>query len=444
MSVFDDKNITTIQRQTSALSTAMDEAYYRMHTSVSRQDASDVQVQPNLDLPSQTIRAISYSLDYWKRAVQMICNEDDQQSETTIALHTGIQNAGSTPSNAIALPQMTPPSPQAKTQSNGSSNTNAGVSSSPEVARPPSIPTMTWETSNQLRLSLIQQPQVWQPLLLCQQSLRMFTTQYVTQRIWNDFMQEFEQAAQTDLLNPLEKQARRYLIPAIAGVVLLVILVLVVVLLFRIPNLEQSLITAFVFIVGSILGFLGTAVNRVSAFFSPASNEQPPGAAANPGGLVRAPTIFGLSGQVLIDAFQNGYKQILIEFDYLNHNISVTYPLVEFFMAYSAQLPQSNATSNQQTVSPASNNAKPAISFFRRKNVNASMQAVASEIKTDASFLIKDAFDFLQHIVWTNEDRADEIGRIARAAFGPIGAFVGAQLHTSSSPSRSSSSSSKL
>jgi hypothetical protein len=113
-------------------------------------------------------------------------------------------------------------------------------------------------------------------------------------------------------------------------------------------------------------------------------------------------------------------------------------------MAYSAQLPQSNATSSQQTVNPASNNVKSPISYFRRKNVNASIQAVASEIKTDAGFLIKDAFDFLQHIVWTNEDRADEIGRIARAAFGPIGAFVGAQLHTSSSPSRSSSSSSKL
>ena len=443
-SVFDDTNITTIQRQISALSTAMDEAYYRMHTDVSRQDASDVQVQPNLDLPSQTIRAISYSLDYWKRAVQMICNEDDQQSETIIPLQTGIQNAGSASSDATALPQITPLSPQARTQSNGSSNTNAGASPSTAVARPPAIPTMTWETSNHLRLSLIQQAQVWQPLLLCQQSLRTFTTQYVTQRIWNDFMQEFEQAAHNDLLNPLEKQARRYLIPAIAGVVLLVILVLIVVLLLHIPNLEQSLITAFVFIVGSVLGFLGTAASRVSALISPASNEQPAGATAIPGGAGRIPTIFGLTGQAIIDAFQNGYKQILIEFDYLNHNISVTYPLVEFFIAYSAQLPQTNATSDQQAVSPASNNAKSAISFFRRKNVNASMQAVAVEIKTDAGFLIKDAFDFLQHIVWTNEDRADEIGRIARAAFGPIGAFVGAQLHTSSSPSSSSSSSSKL
>src|SRR5947209_16810283 len=120
----------------------MDEAYYRMHTDVSRQDASDVQVKPNLDLPSQTIRAITYNLDYWKRSVQMICNEDDQQSETSIALQTGIQNVGSMPSNAMALPQTAPPSPQAKTQSNGSSNTDAGVSSSPGVARPPAIPTM--------------------------------------------------------------------------------------------------------------------------------------------------------------------------------------------------------------------------------------------------------------------------------------------------------------
>ena len=444
MSVFDETNITTIQRQISALSTAMDEAYYRTHPDIPRQDASDVQVQPNLDLPSQTIRAITYSLDYWKRAVQKICNEGDQQSVTAGPLQNGAQNVGSMPANAATLPQLSPPSPEAKTQSNGSSNANAGVSSSIEVASPSAIPAMTWQTSNQLRLSLIQQAEIWQPLLLAQQSLRTFTTQYVTQRIWNDFMQEFEQAARNDLLNPLEKQARRYLIPAIAGVVLLVILVLIVVLLFRIPNLEQSLITAFVFVVGSVLGFLGTAANRVSAFFSSASNEQSPGTNANMASAVRPPTIFGLTGLALIDAFQNGYKQILIEFDYLNHNVSVTYPLVEFFIACSTLLPQSNATSNQQVVSPASNNTKSLIPFFRRRSVDASKQGIAGEIKTDIGFLIKDAFDFLKYIIWTNEDRAEEIGRIARAAFGPIGALVGAQLHSSSSHSGSSSPSSKL
>ena len=48
------------------------------------------------------------------------------------------------------------------------------------------------------------------------------------------------------------------------------------------------------------------------------------------------PAIAGLAGAALIDAFQNGYKQILIEFDYLNHNVAVTYPLVEYFIAHSA------------------------------------------------------------------------------------------------------------
>ena len=56
LSVFDERSITSIQRQVSALSTALDEAYYRVHPNVSRQDANDVAVQPNLDLPSQAIR----------------------------------------------------------------------------------------------------------------------------------------------------------------------------------------------------------------------------------------------------------------------------------------------------------------------------------------------------------------------------------------------------
>lgn len=434
VSVFNDTSITSIQRQASALSTAMDEAYYRVHTDIPRQDSSDVLVQPNLDLPSQTIRTIIYSLDYWKRAVQLICNEDVEQSGTAVPVQTGTRTQ-----NAVTLPQPAPTVPGAKIASNGHSNGSADVSSSAGVTKPSAIPTMAWETSSRLRLSLIQQAGVWQPLLLCQQSLSTFTTQYVTQRIWNDFIQEFEMAAHNELFNPLEKEARRYLLPAIAGVVVLLILGLVVVLLLRIPNLQQSLITAFVFIVGSVLGFFGTVANRVGGFFSTASSEQPAGAATTS----PTPSIFGLTGSALIDAFQNGYKQILIEFDYLNHNMSVTYPLVEFFIAHSAQLPQNNGASIEQTSTPTRDNTKWPIPFLRRKSSGTSGQGIAGVIKADAGFLIKDAFDFLQHIVWTNEERADEIGRIARAAFGPIGAFVGVQLHASTPPSSSSTSSSK-
>ncbi len=135
----------------------------------------------------------------------------------------------------------------------------------------------------------------------------------------------------------------------------------------------------------------------------------------------------GLAGTALVDAFQNGYKQILIEFDYLNHNVSITYPLVEYFILHSNQLAMRKAN-NAQAVTPA------------KKSTS---QSLASEVTTDAGDLIKDAYDFLTQIAWTNQERADEIGRIARAAFGPIGAFVGAQISLSSSQNNKSSTSKK-
>jgi len=456
LSVFDERSITSIQRQVSALSTALDEAYYRVHPNVSRQDANDVAVQPNLDLPSQAIRAVSEGLNYWMRAVQLICTGDTQQQDGTSsnapstatdntvqsrlnALQKDAQNQGSTSSNgdtpATASASGTATiRPQTSAQGQSSTPTNAVT-----PPRPAAIPAMTWETSSQLRLALIQQAEVWQSLLAGHQSLRDFTASLVTQRIWNDFSQELEQAISKGLLNPVEQQIRRYAIPIAAVVgVLLVIIGVVVFLLVRFPSLQQSLITAFVFIVGSVLGFFGTVASRVSTFFSPASNEQP----AAPGSAGAVPAIAGLAGAALIDAFQNGYKQILIEFDYLNHNVAVTYPLVEYFIAHSTQLAKSNGANNTQTISSAQANTNRRWRFFAPKSKESSNQSLASETAANVGFLIKDAYDFLVQIVWTGQERADEIGRIARAAFGPIGAFVGAQI-TPSSTQNSASSTSK-
>jgi len=449
LSVFDQRNITSIQRQVSALSTALDEAYYRVHPDVPRQDANDVGVRPNLDLPSQAIRTVSESLNYWMRAVQLICTGDMQQQDGTSS------NAPSTSTDNTTQPRLTTPQPDAQNQEGVSSNrgTPAGSPSASASAsgthtnsvtptpapRPAAIPAMAWETSSQLRLALIQQAEVWQSLLAGHQSLRDFTTGLVTQRIWNDFSQELEQAISEGLLNPVEKQIRRYAIPiAAVGVGLLVIIGVVVLLLVLLPSLRESLITAFVFIVGSVLGFFGTVASRVSTFFSPASNEQP----AAPGSANPALSISGLAGSALIDAFQNGYKQILIEFDYLNHNVSVTYPLVEYFIARSAEVARSVTTNNAQPASSTQTGTNGRGPLPTSKSKERSNQGLASEITTTAGFLIKDAYDFLVHIVWTNQERADEIGRIARAAFGPIGAFVGAQI-TPSSTQNSASSTSK-
>ena len=245
---------------------------------------------------------------------------------------------------------------------------------------------MSPQTSSQLRQTLIKQAQVWQPLLQHQQSLQDFTLSYVTERIWSDFMQQFEQATSQGLFSTVEKSVRRYLIPIIGGIAaLILILGFLVFLLVRFPGLQQSLVTTFVLVIGSVVGFFGTMAGRARSLFTTESANVT--TAADTLGPISA--IAGIAETGLIDAFQRAYQQIQTEFDYLDHNISVTYPLVEFFIT--------NA-----------------------------IQSLTAGAVTDASNTINDAYDFLTQIVWTDQDRADEIARITRAALGPIGALVGA------------------
>ena len=137
------------------------------------------------------------------------------------------------------------------------------------------------------------------------------------------------------------------------------------------------------------------------SFFSTESASATP-AVENAGTMT---AIAGIAGTGLIDAFQNGYQQIQTEFDYLDHNVSVTYPLVEFFISNATQ-----PVTSKNVQSQGSNTSSKAI--------------IKSETTTDAGNAIKDAYDFLTQIVWTDQDRAEEIARIARAALGPIGALI--------------------
>jgi hypothetical protein len=402
LNVFDEPTISSIQHQVSALSTAMDGAYYRVHTDVPRPNVNNAQAAPNLDLPSQGIQAITYSLDYWKRAVKKICEEQAQSS---------------TSMNVVPPTQPPATTSQPKPQNNGLPGTQQGGTTQLST-----IPKMSSQTSSQLRQALITQAQVWQPLLLHHQSLQDFTMSYVTQRIWNDFMQEFEQATSKGVFSTVEKDFRKYLIPIIAGVVvLLLILGFFAFLLIRFPSLQQSLVTTFVLVIVSIVGFFGSTAGRVRSFFSTAPASAT--AAAESAGPITA--LVGLAGTGLIDAFQNGYKQIQTEFNYLNHNVSVTYPLVELFISNSIQ---PAASKNVQPSSPASSNSNQRrFFFFSRSNNTSSKQSANSRVATDAGNAINDAYDFFTQIVWTDQDRAEEIARITRATLGPIGALIGAQ-----------------
>jgi hypothetical protein len=73
LNAFDARDIAHIQYQISSLSTALDDAYYRVNTNIQPPDPKAALVQPNPALPSQAIHAITNSLDYWQRTVELMC-----------------------------------------------------------------------------------------------------------------------------------------------------------------------------------------------------------------------------------------------------------------------------------------------------------------------------------------------------------------------------------
>src|SRR5690242_8365192 len=56
------------------------------------------------------------------------------------------------------------------------------------------LPVFRWELAKKLRKALVEQSQIWQSLILCQQNLNSFSIEKITQRLLSDFMQQFEQA----------------------------------------------------------------------------------------------------------------------------------------------------------------------------------------------------------------------------------------------------------
>jgi hypothetical protein len=119
--------------------------------------------------------------------------------------------------------------------------------------------------------------------------------------------------------------------------------------------------------------------------------------------LSKIGSFFGSAGTAVETALQDGYQQILIEFGYLNHNIGVTFPLIEFFV----------------------------------------WEEIKFKVGENPEIPIENGYDFLVNVFWTAEDQEEEIQRVARAAFGPIGTFVGASLKLGDNGSQKTSPPSK-
>ena len=414
-SVFGDREISHIQRQIFSLSNALDDAYYRTNPTVARM--TDSLTQTNPELPSAAIHAIKHSLNYWQRAIIMLCPSDTAEKSGTPAS----LNEGGGGVSTVVISDSTGPS-----------------RFSTQIARKEGeplsflLPVFRWDLAKLLRKALVEQSQIWQSLILCQQNLNSFSIEKITQRLLSDFMQQFEQAAgeaihtseQAVWQNISHMRGLRWLLIGSVALVILFIVAVVFFLTFQQQQLQTAL-SILILILGGIVGFFGSIMNRVSNWllpiFSPATPTEantPAGAASPMGDLTQHFTnLFGLAGSTVVDAFQAGYRQILAEFDDLNYAICVTDPLVEFLVGQKFLLLSEQLRAEEADVAVQGANAK------------------SSDVeKPETNFVqteLRGSYECLTKIFWTEVEREQEMQNVVRAAFGPLGALVNVKLEES-------------
>src|SRR5581483_7940079 len=149
-SLFAEKVVISIQHQITALSCALDTAFYQKHPELkptkdqqSGDTDSNAIVVPNPDLPSQAIEAVKHGLDYWQRAVLWIPDNKDKLSDDGKDLGNRLWNG-------------------------------------------------------EMRVALIEQANIWQTLLTGQQSLRAYNIETATREIMQDVTEDIQKSLRTD------------------------------------------------------------------------------------------------------------------------------------------------------------------------------------------------------------------------------------------------------
>jgi hypothetical protein len=381
---FDERDIIRLQHQISALSAALDDAYYAQpeHQAPKPPDGDDP-VTPDLNLPSQSIKAVKQSIDYWQRTVKWIQDED------------------------------------AKNLDKRRKNLLPGVTS--------------W--SRPMRLALTEQANIWQTLMTGQQSLQSYNMESATRKIMMDVGEMVAQSLRTDfrsgvkeaedamndmaveVKDAIEKAGRtavkgfdalfssfiQFFWP-ILGVIALIFIVLLVLVLAGPRNINAAPAAGgvgFTGLISAFLGYIGLGkMNSLRSEQQTAIQNSKTDAQATTDEKARTakerltPTVSGANFLTRVEgaaeeastwidkALTRGYKQIRVELDGLNRSIAVAYPLVEFF----------------------------GLSF---------------DLEADE--------DFITEIIWNGAERQVQIKEVLSAAFGPIAVLIASpELKTTS------------
>jgi hypothetical protein len=382
-----------VLHQISALSAVFDEVYYtrtraRPAALTTSSAADDLLIPPDPALPSQVLQAVKQSIEYWQRAV----------------LWLG------------AMPKPT--------------KSGDGTES---VEEKPPKDALAVEDWIRLRQALIEQCGIWFNLMTGQQDLRGFTVGRVTHQILDLALSDLRDLAQRDLpaaakevagqvsnvvdtavdlvtdISRVATQSAKAGIQRVFGTVnpllwVIVILggvvglALLVVYLTSADNPVETLVALLTSLGTSVLGLLGlrrgndvkaeseqdveTKIEDEKKAGTEKINEKKEdldSTLTNVGsGLAGAVSgALGQAGQFLFSAYERGLDRIQIELQSLNYSISVTHPLVMF--------------------------------FIRHRDVE----------------VVRSDLDFLTKVIWDEESRKEQLKNVVTAAFGPMSILLG-------------------
>ena len=386
-SVFNTRDVIHIQHQISALSNAIDGAYFRTKNATPQNQLPDQHLDPsngNDDpcLPSNALHCIKQSLDYWQAAIRWIGSPRAQKSIRS-AHNIVMHEQGDTPM-------------------------------------------MSKELSSQLRIALIEQADVWQSLTTGQQTLQSIMTEEVTQGILSKFMQDCEKAFMSDMTNDVRKEVEevkknteqllwrnRILLMTLLAIAIILLILFAAAEFIAIQSNGQPGNSWLGNAIVTLASFLGvgfvvhratqttpttpqtsplSSTERISGQPAPQTNAGSDAGANNSSMLDRVHGFFVASGTEISDLFSACSREIQKQYDKLNRNASVSYPLIEVFVMNS----QPKTAKKKENMTP---------------------------LRYD--FGVNDSYSFLTSVIWTNEDREEEIQSIVRATFGPLGELIG-------------------
>jgi hypothetical protein len=283
-----------------------------------------------------------------------------------------------------------------------------------------------------MRIALIEQTGIWQSLCLGEVSVASYTSPGTLQRILQDVVESFETlAAERGIIGASQEVANEALTLAkqaaaeaeqlaaatanilsearrqiwtvvfsiwpilVLGVVAIVALGAGLILFSQTGSSAGgagSLAATLLAVVGG-LGLWGThsQTQRLigSLNTAPTNSPAPTPAAAGAAGAAapsaatqsasladRLGAFFGRAADTVLDDFEKGFKQIQRDLRYLSRTVAVSYPLIEYF------------------------------------------------VLDGAIVNVRDPFQFIEQIVWNQDEQKQEVMRVAYAAFGAIGSFA--------------------